>query len=65
MITLHVWLVRSQKEAHFTMPTTQGFLVSIKNSGLSRESIVQQENTLETDKEESLFRESGVNVPTP
>lgn len=50
MITLHVWLVRRQKEAHFIMPTTQVFLVSNKNSGLRRESIVQYENILETDK---------------
>lgn len=65
MITLHVWLVSSLKEAHFAMPTTQVYLVSNKNSGLKRESIVQSGNALETDKEESLCRESGVSVSPP
>lgn len=47
------------------MPTTQVYLVSNKNSGLRRESIVQSGNTLKSDKEELLFRESGVSVSPP
>lgn len=53
MMPLPVSLVSSQEEVNFTMPVPQ---VSLVSHCIRREPIVQYETSLETDKEESLFR---------